>query len=139
MKYDEIKPYIEKKLVSEQVHPEDPDIRIFNYTQTVQFSKAWDDVTRQCRGLILNVKTGEVLARPFPKFFNYGEHIQNAWTIPDEVPIISEKLDGSLGILYSLNGKSWIATRGSFMSDQAIWATEWWRKMFLMEETSSQV
>lgn len=128
MNYDIIKPYIEKGLVSEQAHPENEAVRIFNYTQECQFSKGWDDVTRQCRGLIMNVDTGEVIARPFPKFFNYQEHIANGWPVPAETPIVSEKLDGSLGILYHLNGKAWIATRGSFKSDQALWATDWWRK-----------
>lgn len=127
MNYKDIQPYIDKGLISEQVHPENPDVRIFNYTQRCQFEKAWDDVTKQCRGLIMNVVTGEVIARPFPKFFNYEEHVQNSWPIPEGTPVISEKLDGSLGILYNLNGKPWIATRGSFMSDQAQWATAWWR------------
>jgi len=53
--YEEIKPYIEKKLVSEQVHPEAPNLHIFNYTQACQFSQSWDDVTRQCRGLIMDI------------------------------------------------------------------------------------
>lgn len=128
MEYEAIKPYIEKKLISEQAHPEDPDVRIFNYTQHCQFEQAWDDVTRQCRGLIMNVRTGEVLARPFPKFFNYGEHISKGWAIPTGNPMVSEKLDGSLGILYKIKGEYAIATRGSFTSDQAIWATNWWRR-----------
>ena len=89
MDYEKIKPYIERKLVTEQVHPEDANVRIFNYSQSCQFGKEWDDVTRQCRGLILNVKTGEILARPFPKFFNHGEHIQNGWPIPNETPVIT--------------------------------------------------
>lgn len=128
MKYESIKPYIEKGLVSEQLHPENPNVRIFNYTQECQFSQAWDEITMQCRGLIMDVETGEILARPFPKFFNYQEHIAKGKPIPTEQPIIAEKLDGSLGIMYTLNGKTWIATRGSFMSDQAQWATKWWRE-----------
>lgn len=125
--YEEIKPYIEKRLVSVNFHPEDYRVAIFNYTQACQFSQAWDDVTRQCRGLIMNVETGEVLARPFPKFFNYGEHVNKGWPIPSGKPIVSEKLDGSLGILYALDdGVPRIATRGSFASDQAKWATKWW-------------
>lgn len=128
MTYDKIKPYLEKGLVSEQAHPEDSDVRIFNYTQVCQFEQAWDEVTRHCRGLIMNVKTGDVLARPFPKFFNYAEHISKNIPIPTETPLVCEKLDGSLGILYVLNGEPWIATRGSFTSDQARWATAWWRK-----------
>src|SRR3990167_2454663 len=126
--YEEIKPYIERKLVTEQRHPEDENIVVLNYSQKCQFDREWDEITRQCRGLIMNVKTGEILARPFPKFFNYAEHVQNNWPIPDDTPIITEKLDGSLGILYTLNGKTQIATRGSFTSEQAIWATEWWNK-----------
>lgn len=125
--YEQIKPYIEKKLVSVNFHPEDSRIAIFNYTQSCQFASAWDDITRQCRGLIMNVETGEVLARPFPKFFNYGEHVNKGWPIPSGVPIVSEKLDGSLGILYALEDRiPRIATRGSFTSDQAVWATKWW-------------
>lgn len=138
MNYEQIKPYIEKKLVSEGVHPHDPNVRIFNYTQHCQFEQAWDDITRQCRGLIMNVATGEILAKPFPKFFNYGEHISKGWPIPTSKPEIYEKLDGSLGILYSLNGKSYVATRGSFSSVQAIWATYWWRDNFGDGEMAKQ-
>lgn len=125
--YNEIKPYIELGLVNEQVHPEEPNLRIFNYTQKCQFSGEWNDITRQCRGLIMNVATGEIIARPFAKFFNYQEHINKNWPIPSETPVVTEKLDGSLGILYWLNGKPYIATRGSFASEQAIWATNWIR------------
>lgn len=128
MTYDQIKPYVEQGLVSEQSHPLDPNVKIFNYTQKCQFANAWNDVTMQCRGLIINVETNEILARPFPKFFNYGEHKEKGLLIPDETPIISEKLDGSLGIMYTLQGKTWIATRGSFVSDQAKWAMQWWKK-----------
>lgn len=123
--YKEILPYVEKGLICEQSHPENPDVKIFNYSQKCQFDRIWDEVTMQCRGLILNVKTGEVLARPFPKFFNYGEY---QGEIPTEAPIITEKMDGSLGVLYKLNGKYWIATRGSFTSEQANWATNFLRQ-----------
>lgn len=129
MTYDQIKPYIESGLVSEQAHPVNADIKIFNYTQKCQFAREWNDVTKQCRGLIMNTATGEILARPFPKFFNYQEHVAHGWEIPSEIPVITEKLDGSLGILYWIPGDAapWIATRGSFVSEQAQWATKWFR------------
>lgn len=117
--------YIEKGLISEQIHPENSDIRIYNYTHACQWERAWDEVTTKCRGLIVNVKTGEFLSNPFEKFFNYGEYEVD---LPAEQPVITEKYDGSLGILYWLDGKPWIATRGSFTSDQAMWATNWFRK-----------
>jgi RNA ligase len=126
--YEKIKPYIESKLVNEQVHPDNPDLHIFNYSQHCQFSKSWDEITTQCRGLIINIKTGEIIARPFPKFFNYQEHLAYGWEIPKGNFIVTEKVDGSMGILYEMNGQPWIATRGSFTSDQALWATDWYRK-----------
>lgn len=125
--YEQIKPYVEKGLISEQSHPDDSNVRIFNYTHTCQFDKAWDEITMQCRGLIMNVATGEILAKPFPKFFNYQEYIDNGGKVPKGIPFTTEKMDGSLGIMYVLNGEVWIATRGAFTSDQAIWATKWWR------------
>lgn len=125
MTYEQIKPYIEQGLITEQSHPLNPDIKIFNYTHIAQFQKKWDEVTMACRGLIMNVATSEVVARPFKKFFNYGE--QEIQT-PDELPIVTSKLDGSLGILFWSNDEPQIATRGSFTSEQAIWATEWLRK-----------
>jgi RNA ligase len=39
-----------------------------------------------------------------------------------------EKYDGSLGILYFIGGIPMIATRGSFKSEQAQFATEWFQK-----------
>lgn len=129
MKYQDIKPYIEKKLVNEQSHPNNSDVKIFNYTQKCQFDKLWDEVTMRCRGLIMNVKTGEILARPFKKFFNVSEHLEVLKEkLPDEDPMVIEKYDGSLGIMYTLNNEVWIATRGSFISEQAVWATKWWRE-----------
>lgn len=125
--YADIAPYITEGLVTERAHPENPAIRIFNYTPECQFSRKWDDITIQCRGLIMDITTNEILARPFAKFFNYDEHLALGGTIPDEIPVITDKLDGSLGIMYTLDGKPWIATRGSFESEQAVWATDWWR------------
>ena len=83
-----------------------------------------------CRGLITNLD-GRVLARPFSKFFNLNESeeskIENLPAIESE---IYEKLDGSFLIQYYSNydkddNKVYVATRGSFKSDQAKWGTEW--------------
>ena len=128
MDYSILKKYIEEGLISEQIHPEDANIRIYNYTPIVQFDKKWDDITMKCRGLIMNIQTGEILSNPFPKFFNWEEHIQLGKNIPGEIPIVQEKVDGWLGILYWLDNKPYIATRGSFTSIGAVWATDWFRK-----------
>ena len=113
--------YIEKGLIKETLHPDYPDLAIYNYTPECQFSKAWDETTLAARGLILNRDTGEVIAKPWPKFFNLSEHE----TIPSRPAIVREKMDGSLGIVFYYADKWHIATRGSFTSDQSIKAKEW--------------
>lgn len=71
------------------------------------------------RGLILDEEARLVAATPFPKFFNYGE---NGTIPPDEPFVVTEKLDGSLGIIFFHNGRWRCATKGSFYSEQAKWA-----------------
>jgi RNA ligase len=111
--------HLADKLIMVQSHPK-ADLFIYNYTQLAQFQRAWNEVTLACRGLILD-GTGQVAARPFPKFFNLEEHP------PGDLPVgefeVFEKLDGSLGILYWLGDQPQVASRGSFSSEQAEWAT----------------
>lgn len=127
--FDKIQEYIIKGLISERVHPDYSDIHIYNYTQKAQFDRIWDEYTINCRGLIVNTKNKKILAKSFQKFFNVEEHLEVfKKELPDEEPIITTKEDGSLGILVWLNDEPWIATRGSFCSEQAIWATHWFRK-----------
>jgi RNA ligase len=77
----------------------------------------WDDITLNCRGLVLDTE-GNVIAKPFPKFFNYEEHKPE--DIPNEYFEVYEKMDGSLGIFFYYGGEWHMATRGSFTSEQAI-------------------
>lgn len=106
---------LEQKYVSVQKHP-NANLFIYNYTQTVQYEKKWNEVTLQTRGLILDDNMN-IIARPITKFFNLSEHTSEE--IPDLPFEVYEKLDGSLGIIYFLDNKPFIASRGSFISDQA--------------------
>lgn len=112
-----------------QTHPEFPELAIYNYTEETQFRKRWNKVTLACRGLIINTVTREVVARPWEKFFNFGE-MNNR--IDSYAPVeVTDKLDGSLGILYRQpDGKLAIATRGSFASDQAVEANKIWSESY---------
>lgn len=115
-----LKRHIEEKLILVQKHPTN-DLFIYNYSPTVQYEKKWDEITLMCRGLILD-SNYNTIARPFKKFFNIEEH--DKIDIPNTSFDVYEKMDGSLGILYWADNKPFIATRGSFTSDQAIHATE---------------
>lgn len=117
---------IDEGYISERKHPE-CDYYIYNYTPKAQYDRVWNEDTLNCRGLILDGK-GNIMARPFPKFFNYEEYGKD--TNLGELPSyknfeVLDKLDGSLGILYPMpNGELRIATRGSFESEQAKVGTE---------------
>lgn len=113
--------------INEQRHPEFPLI-LWNYSQRCQFDGAWDEYTKMCRGLITDLE-GNIVARPFPKFFNIGQidETKIEALLQLGTPKIYDKLDGSLGIQYYDRDVPFISTRGSFKSDQAQWATGWLR------------
>lgn len=55
-------------------------------------------IRRECRGMIFCAKTGDIIRRPFHKFFNLGEREE---TLSDNISlskshVILEKLDGSM-------------------------------------------
>jgi RNA ligase len=106
--------YHKEGLLYKQVHPTLP-LTIWNYTEKVQYEGLWDDITLMCRGLVTDDK-GNVVARPFKKFFNMeeGKHT------PTSDFEVYEKMDGSLGIFFYYEGGWVMATRGSFTSDQAV-------------------
>ena len=108
-------------------HPE-ADLWIYNYTERAQYENHWTPETLACRGLILDA-AGGIIARPFPKFFNHGT--PQAGPVPDGRFIVTEKIDGSLGIVYDLDGEQHIATRGSFTSEQAVVGTRMLREQRL--------
>lgn len=99
---------------------------LFNYSRQAMYSNEWNPFERICRGLIIQKNTGEIVARPFDKFWNYGEDGHFPKGFAQET---TEKIDGSLGILYRNSGYK-IATRGSFDSEQSVWATEFLEKNF---------
>ena len=131
--YDLLLKHLAAGVVRSQIHPLYPsELSVFNYTEVAQYDRIWDNVTRQCRGLITAGRPGKeiVLARGFNKFFNLNTDFAPETleaNLPNEIPLVTEKLDGSMGIIYYWDDKVWVATRGSFMSEQAQWATRWLR------------
>lgn len=112
---------LSERLVVARKHESAP-LTILNYTERCQYERGlWSTVTLSCRGLIHD-DAGRIVARPFRKFFNYGQ--PDAPTLDLDSPaIVTDKLDGSLGILYPLGNGYAIATRGAFASEQAQHAT----------------
>jgi RNA ligase len=124
----EIDRLVAEGYISRKKHP-DLDLFILNYTPRAQYEKLWNEHTRRCRGLIVD-GGHNIKARCFEKFFNYEE-------VPNEVSArrgqpfeVSEKMDGSLGIIYWSGDTPFVATRGSFESKQALRATEILRRKY---------
>lgn len=116
MDIDLLNSHIANGIVNRQRHPTLP-LTILNYSQRCQYDRLWDDVTLQCRGLVM--LDDQIIARPFRKFFNDTEHAEGEipWHLPSEV---TEKLDGSLLIVFHFDGQWHYATRGSFTSTQSV-------------------
>jgi RNA ligase len=137
-------------------HPTLP-LRILNYSNKCMFEDKWPYEACVCRGLIVDTD-GNVVSRPFPKFFNIGQkgpylvrdkstdlippghglrseeavfdaafllRKSEAWKSPIT---ITRKLDGWLGILWHYGDQWGIASRGSFESPGAVYATQRFQK-----------
>ncbi|WP_018687015.1 RNA ligase [Actinokineospora enzanensis] len=130
---DDLDWHLSNGYVRFQLHPDQPYL-ILNYTEKTQATRHWTPVTRACRGLIIHDLSQEIVARPLAKFFNYGEEKGGKGLYdPSASVVVSDKMDGSLGILYPnlphIGGHS-IATRGSFTSVQAEHATQIWNERY---------
>jgi RNA ligase len=120
---------------------EDFPLEMFTYgRECVHGEGRWDAVTTKCRGIIYRTDTEEIIARPFEKFFNLrtmgmpstdpetwcgndGECGEESFYLTQ--PEVWEKMDGFLATLYEWEGKQYIASKGSFDSPHAKWATAW--------------
>ncbi|WP_259656434.1 AAA family ATPase [Streptomyces sp. gCLA4] len=115
---------IDAGYVTRKSHPELP-LSIYTYTRTAQYERVWNQVTTRCRGLVADDETGAIVALPLPKFFNVGEHESGqpyAPALPDEPFEVYDKVDGSLAIVFHYAGRWRVASKGSFISAQAVWA-----------------
>lgn len=101
------------------------------HTKKATLDWHWNDVTTKCRGLICTIDQnfGDIIARPFEKFFDVNTPGRPETLVLAEAalprPVVSDKLDGSLGIFWEYNGHWGVASKGSFSSEHAQWATNW--------------
>ena len=107
-------PYINHKIKG--------DVTLFDYNKECQYARAWDKYTVNARGLCINRHSYEIVARPFMKFFNYEELADEGIEAPDGKFRALVKEDGSMGTAFFHADTWYVATRGSFDSEQAIWA-----------------
>lgn len=121
---------VEDKWITKRDHSTLP-ISIYTYSKRTEIENNWNDITKICRGLIVD-NSGNIIANPFPKFFNIGEqskekvcgtkllkHSLGEFYIPEGNYKVLSKEDGSLIIVCVYQGQLVVASKGSFESEQA--------------------
>lgn len=108
---EKLNEYIEQGYIRVAPHPTKP-LKIYNYTQKTQFEGFWNEITMECRGLVLDDNYAVVIKCP-KKFFNQGEpyaeevNLKNAY--------VTEKLDGYyISVRYDSEYGLIVTSRGSF-------------------------
>lgn len=116
-------PVLEKLRADRFVQEKDlgNDVSSFNFTREAFYEKNWNTQTILARGLFLNNKTGDVVARSYEKFFRINETRQT------ELASLKEKLvfpikaylkeNGFLGIVSYLNDDLFIASKSTNKGD----------------------
>lgn len=106
-------------------HPTLPLV-ILNYHQLD--SPKTNPIACECRGLVLELDTWDLVARAFPRFFNWGE-VQEKMADFQWPCKATSKEDGSLGLLYYYKG--WrFNTRGSFGEGYVNFSDITWTELF---------
>lgn len=106
-------------------HPSLPLV-ILNYNQLE--SEKLHPIVRECRGLVLEKDTWNLVARSFSRFYNWGE-------VQDEMKLfdfsnccVQTKEDGSLVLVYNYRGEWRVNTRGAFAQDSMQFQSITWQE-----------
>lgn len=138
--FDELNNLTEKGFLKREISKYG-DLVLYNYTDKCTYKKHWNEYTLNARGTVYELSSGKVIARGFPKFFNFEElPISDSVFLSKHTDFeVTEKVDGSLGIIYWYNGKWMVNTRGSFTSDQAIRGAEILKRKYELKVNNSTI
>lgn len=118
-----IEKYLHGGWVNEGIHKTLP-LNIFCYSRKCQYESNWDSVISKCRGIVVDRGTEEIVARPFEKFHNYGSPQAEGTLFDVRVqPTVWEKMDGFMVTAFKYRGEWHAASKSSFHSIHAKWAT----------------
>lgn len=85
---------------------------LLKYNQLAADTDWYSPLVRECRGIILDAKTNEVICHAFDRFYNYGEPY--AADIDWYSAVATEKIDGSIiKVYYDKEDNLCISTNGS--------------------------
>lgn len=110
--YEDLTAELGVKVIRHDVLP----LAILNYDQIE--SPKTHPVVRECRALVLNTQDHSLVARSFPRFFNWGEVCDEMQHFDFSDFACHSKEDGSLVLIYNFDGEWYCNTRGSFADGQ---------------------
>ena len=132
LNFKELLKLTESGFIRVEKHTKD-DLYIFGYYSDEPYQKReWNSLSSLCRGLITN-GNGEIIEHPFPKFFTFKTYLSpniallsdsQIASIPNCKYRITEKIDGTMVILYWIGDIPYCATQRSFTNIKAKIATE---------------
>ena len=123
--------YVKNTFICHEKHPF-ADLHIYGYYATSDKVQVWDEISKYCRGIILD-GDGNVVEMPFMKFWTFRQYLSNKLLllnegqilhIPSEKFRITEKVDGTMVTLYWVKDRPYLATQRSFTNVKAIEATK---------------
>lgn len=110
-------------LIRKQYDPTRP-LSIYTYSTVCELNEAWDEYTRESRGLVLDEKN-RVVIPCIPKFFNSGTKFAESIRLSDPAVEITDKNDGYL--IQIKKDKEYglvVTSKGSFTSNMVEKAKE---------------
>ncbi len=87
-------------------------------------------VVRDCRGIVLELDTWNVVAKPFRRFFNAGEDAENFARFDWSDFSVTTKEDGSLILLFNYANAWHVNTSGSFGFGECGFSRKSWGELF---------
>jgi len=108
-----------------------PDLPLYQFSYSQIDSPKFKAIVRECRGLVLEDGSWNLVAKPFERFYNFGEYREDCNKFNWDDYDAFTKEDGSLCILYFYDGEWHVNTRGSFGLGQIHPGTDkTWRDAF---------
>ena len=92
-------------------------------------SPKFEPITRECRGLILEAETWNLVGKPLYRFFNQGESVKDDARFDWSDFVAYEKIDGSMLVASHYNGEWIVNTRGTFGQFQVGQSGKTWEQL----------
>lgn len=112
-------PIIQQLDSSSLIHKKDlgDGIVSYNFNREAFYSQKWNKLTTTARGLFVDTKTNQVVARSYPKFFEAEQHPSTQWRNLEKTlvfPVTAYlKENGFLGIVSVYNNQLFIASKST--------------------------